>query len=299
MKKNNLPKETIERIRKLKKLISYHGNLYHTLDKPEVSDEVYDSFVRELEKIEEDYPGIKTKDSPSERIGGEVLKEFSKVTHSSRQWSFDDAFTFEDLQKWDKKTKNFIEKAGLQNEKVEYCCELKIDGLKIVLTYENGKLVRGATRGDGTVGEDVTINVKTIKGIPLNLKKSISITVVGEVWMGKKDLEKINKERIKNNEEPFVNTRNVAAGSVRQLDSKITAKRNLNYFAYDIDLIEGSFPENQSDEIDLLQKLGFEVNPNHKVFNNLNDIDLLRIVYKRKILIEKYISWLTLLFHIG
>ncbi len=176
------------------------------------------------------------------------------------------------MQKWDKKTKNFIEKAGLQNEKVEYCCELKIDGLKIVLTYENGKLVRGATRGDGTVGEDVTINVKTIKGIPLNLKKSISITVVGEVWMGKKDLEKINKERIKNNEEPFANTRNVAAGSVRQLDSKITAKRNLNYFAYDIDLIEGSFPENQSDEIDLLQKLGFEVNPNHKVFNNLNDI---------------------------
>jgi DNA ligase (NAD+) len=270
--KEGMPKEVLARYKSLVEVVKRHGYLYHTLDKPEISDEAYDSLVRDIEKIEEDYPGIKTKDSPSERIGGEVLKEFSKVTHSSRQWSFDDAFTFEDLQKWDKKTKNFIEKAGLQNEKVEYCCELKIDGLKIVLTYENGKLVKGATRGDGTVGEDVTINVKTIKSIPLNLKKDISITVVGEVWMGKKDLEKINKERVKNNEEPFANTRNVAAGSVRQLDSKITAKRNLNYFAYDIDLIEGSFPENQSDEIDLLQKLGFEVNPNHKVFNNLNDI---------------------------
>jgi DNA ligase (NAD+) len=270
--KEGMPKEVLARYKSLVEVVKKHGYLYHTLDKPEISDEAYDSLVRDIEKIEEDYPGIKTKDSPSERIGGEVLKEFSKVTHSSRQWSFDDAFTFEDLQKWDKKTKNFIEKAGLQNDKVEYCCELKIDGLKIVLTYENGKLVKGATRGDGTVGEDVTINVKTIKSIPLNLKKDISITVVGEAWMGKKDLEKINKERVKNNEEPFANTRNVAAGSVRQLDSKITAKRNLNYFAYDIDLIEGSFPENQSDEIDLLQKLGFEVNPNHKVFNNLNDI---------------------------
>lgn len=270
--KEGIPKEVLARYKSLVEVVKKHGYLYHTLDKPEISDEAYDSLVRDIEKIEEDYPGIKTKDSPSERIGGEVLKEFSKVTHSSRQWSFDDAFTFEDLQKWDKKTKNFIEKAGLQNEKVEYCCELKIDGLKIVLTYENGKLVKGATRGDGTVGEDVTINVKTIKSIPLNLKKNISITVVGEAWMGKKDLEKINKERVKNNEEPFANTRNVAAGSVRQLDSKITAKRNLNYFAYDIDLIEGSFPENQSDEIDLLQKLGFEVNPNHKVFSNLNDI---------------------------
>jgi DNA ligase (NAD+) len=270
--KEGMPKEVLARYKSLVEVVKRHGYLYHTLDKPEISDEAYDSLVRDIEKIEEDYPGIKTKDSPSERIGGEVLKEFSKVTHSSRQWSFDDAFTFEDLQKWDKKTKNFIEKAGLQNDKVEYCCELKIDGLKIVLTYENGKLVKGATRGDGTVGEDVTINVKTIKSIPLNLKKDISITVVGEAWMGKKDLEKINKERVKNNEEPFANTRNVAAGSVRQLDSKITAKRNLNYFAYDIDLIEGSFPENQSDEIDLLQKLGFEVNPNHKVFNNLNDI---------------------------
>lgn len=263
----------ISKYAKLKELIKKHGYLYHTLDKPEISDEVYDSFVRELESLEEKYPEIKTKDSPTERVGGEPLKEFTKVEHKSQQWSFDDAFTFEDLQKWDKKTKNFIEKAGLQNEKIEYCCELKIDGLKIILTYVDGKLATGATRGDGKIGEDVTQNVKTIKSVPLELNKKVSITVVGEAWMGKKDLEKINKERVKNGEEIFANTRNVAAGSIRQLDSKITSSRNLNLFTYDIDLLQNDMPETQSGELELLQKLGFEINKNFGVFKSLEEIE--------------------------
>ncbi len=271
--RRNAPKEVRDRYEKLLEVVKKHGHLYHTLDKPEISDEAYDSLVRDIEKIEENYPDLKNSESPSERVGGEPLKEFTKVEHKSPQWSFDDAFTFEDLQRWDKKTKNFIDKAGLSNEKIEYCCELKIDGLKIILTYIDGKLVTGATRGDGKVGEDVTQNVKTIKSVPLKLNKNISITVVGEAWMGKKDLEKINKERNRNGEEVFANTRNVAAGSIRQLDPKITASRNLNLFTYDIDLLEKSMPETQSGELDLLHELGFEINQNYGVFNTLAQVE--------------------------
>lgn len=265
-------KEVKDRYKKLKESIKKHSHLYHTLDKPEISDEAYDSLVREILEIEEKYPELKAEDTPTERVGGEPLKEFTKVEHATRQWSFDDAFTFDDLKKWETKTKNFIKKAGLEKEKLEYCCELKIDGLKIILTYLDGKLLTGATRGDGKIGEDVTNNVKTIKSVPLVLKEKISTTVVGEAWIGKKDLEKINKERIKNNEEPFANTRNVAAGSIRQLDPKITSSRNLNLFTYDIDLIQGEIPETQSGELLLLKKLGFETNPNFEVFDSLDGV---------------------------
>lgn len=265
-------KEIKDRYLKLKEAVNKHSYLYHTLDKPEISDEAYDSLLREILEIEESYPELKTVDSPTERVGGEPLKEFVKVEHGTRQWSFDDAFTFDDLEKWDKKVKNFIEKAGLSNEKIEYCCELKIDGLKIVLTYKNGKLVTGATRGDGKIGEDVTQNVKTIKSVPLTLNKEVDITVVGEAWMSKKELERINKERLKNNEEPFANVRNVSAGSIRQLDPKITASRNLKLFTYDIDFLTKDLPETQSEELNLLKKLGFEINQNFGIFNNLNDV---------------------------
>lgn len=266
-------KETKDRYKKLKESVKKHGFLYHTLDKPEISDEAYDSLVRDIEKIEEGYPELKTKDSPTERVGGEPLKEFTKVEHGTRQWSFDDAFTFEDLQKWDTKTKNFISKAGQGAEKIEYCCELKIDGLKVILTYENGKLVRGATRGDGKIGEDVTNNVKTIKSVPLELNKKVSITVVGEIWMSKKELLKLNKQRVKDGEEPFANTRNVAAGSIRQLDPKITSSRNLSLFAYDIDKLDSGLPKTQSEELELLRDLGFEINKSFEVSDSLNGIE--------------------------
>ena len=260
------------RAEKLKTLIEKHRNLYHTYDKPEISDEAYDSLVSELGHLEEAYPELK-KDSPNERVGGEPLKEFVKVKHEIRQWSYDDAFDFSGLQKWEEKTKNFIRKENLENEKLEYCCELKIDGLKIVLTYVDGKLVRGATRGDGEIGEDVTSNIKTIKTIPLELNKKVSITVVGEAWISHKDLEKINKERQKNNEPLYANTRNLAAGSIRQLDPKIASGRNLNSFIYDIDLYEKDIPNTQDDKLYLLSSLGFNVNPYHKVLFSLDKVD--------------------------
>ncbi len=267
-----VPKEARERYKRLSEVVKKHAYLYHTLDNPEISDEAYDSLIRDIEELEIKYPALKTKYSPSERVGGEPLKEFAKVEHKTRQWSFDDAFNFEDLEKWDKKTKNFIEKAGLQNEKIEYCCELKIDGLKIILTYENGELIKGATRGDGNIGEDVTQNVKTIKSVPLILNKKVSMIAVGEAWMGKKDLEKLNKQRIKNGEETFANTRNVAAGSIRQLDPKITSSRNLMLFAYDIDYLENGVVETQGDELNLLHNLGFEINENFGIFNTLEEV---------------------------
>lgn len=266
-------KEVKERLEKLKKTVEEHRHLYHTFDNPKISDEAYDSLVREIEEIENNFPHLKTDDSPTQRVGGEPLKQFSKIKHESQQWSFDDAFTFEDLKKWEIKTQNFIKKAGLQNEKIEYCCELKIDGLKIILKYENGKLVSGATRGDGVVGEDVTNNIKTILDVPLELKEKISITAVGEAWMGKTDLEKLNKQRLKNNEEPFANTRNVAAGSIRQLDPKITASRNLKLFTYDIDILQKGMPETQSRELELLKKLGFQINENFTVCKNLDEVE--------------------------
>src|SRR3989344_8987291 len=188
------PKTVIERLNKLKETIDRHRHSYHTLDTPEISDEAYDSLFKELEEIEAKYPGLVTSDSPTQRVGGEPLAEFVKVRHAHRQWSFDDVFDLAELKKWEERVRNFMEKAGVASEKLEYCCELKIDGLKIILDYENGVLKRGATRGDGEVGEDVTSNIKTIRSIPikLNSAQGISLTVVGEAWIGSDSLQKIN-----------------------------------------------------------------------------------------------------------
>jgi DNA ligase (NAD+) len=261
-----------DRLNKLKELLEKHRYLYHVLDKPEISDEAYDSLFKELESIEKEHPELITSDSPTQRVGGEPSKGFNKIKHEFQQWSFDDVFDFEELKKWDEKVKNFIEKADLKNEKLEYVCELKIDGLKIILTYENGKLVRGTTRGDGIVGEDVTHNIKTIQSIPLKLSKKIDIISVGEVWLSKKNLKKINKEREKLGEPIYANTRNLAAGSLRQLDSKITASRGLDSFLYDIDRVNKEIPDSQYGEIKLLSDLGFKTNTFGEVCKNIEEI---------------------------
>ena len=261
-----------ERLNKLKEILEKHRYLYHVLDKPEISDEAYDSLFKELEEIEKSHPELTTSDSPTQRVGGEPLKEFNKIRHSTQQWSFDDIFDFDELKKWEEKIKNFIKKAGLESEKLEYCCELKIDGLKIILTYKNGILVQGATRGDGLVGEDVSSNIKTIQSIPLSLKENISIDVVGEVWLSKKNLEKINKEREKSGEDVYANTRNLAAGSLRQLDPKVTASRGLDSFIYDVDLTDQKEIDSQYEEIEILKKLGFKTNKYTKVLNSIEDI---------------------------
>ena len=277
--------EVVNRLESLKKSIEYHRGLYHTHDKSEISDEAYDSLLRELEQIEKDFPDLLTSDSPSQRVGGEALKEFVKVTHVVRQWSFDDVFDVSELKKWTEKVQNFMDKAGIGDEKVEYCCELKIDGLKVILTYENGKLVRAATRGDGEIGEDVTENAKTIKSIPLTLKEKTNLIAVGEIWMAKDELKRINEQRAKVSEPLYANTRNFAAGSMRQLDPKVTASRRLDSFIYDIEIVDTnprintnatnkaeSQIETQDGEIQLLEKLGFNTNPHHEVFDKAEGI---------------------------
>lgn len=278
-----IPKSVTDRLNRLKETIERHRKLYHTHDKPEISDEAYDSLLKELEGIESQYPELVTADSPSQRVGGEPIKEFKKVKHTTRQWSFDDVFDLNELKKWEDKVKNFMEKGGVAGEKLEYCCELKIDGLKTILNYENGVLVQAATRGDGEVGEDVTHNVKTVKSVPLTIQKEVesvnSLIVVGEIWISVKDLERINKERIKNEEPIYANTRNLAAGSLRQLDPKITATRKLDSFIYDIDEITSSsaresvqFPMTQSGELELLKNLGFKTNPHFRVCKSVEEV---------------------------
>ena len=285
--------EIKKRIEKLRREIDKLRREYHTLDRPEVSDEVYDSLMRELRALEEKYPEFKSVDSPSQRIGGEPLAKFEKVRHKHRQWSLDDAFTFEELVKWEEKIVRILNKrlevklpsGSLTSTKLEFCAEIKIDGLKIILTYKKGILVRAATRGDGAVGENVTEQVKTIQSIPLKLAEPVDIVVVGEAWMRKSDLAHINKEREKEGLPPFANSRNAAAGSIRQLDPKITARRRLDSYVYDIDEIQTPPPppplvkggkigrvKTQIEELGLLNKLGFKVNPNYKLCERLDDV---------------------------
>ena len=186
-------KEAQNRIRKLSAEIDSLRYRYHVLDDPEISDEIYDSLMQELVGLEEKFPKLKFPNSPSVRVGGKPLGKFEKIKHVFRQWSFSDAFSFSEMKKWEEKTRKMIEKKNeLKNEKIEYCCEMKIDGLKIILTYVDGILTQGATRGDGVIGEKVTENLKTIGSIPLKLNQNISGIFVGECWLGRKELERIN-----------------------------------------------------------------------------------------------------------
>jgi DNA ligase (NAD+) len=265
------------RIEKLRKEIDRHRYLYHVLDKPDITDEVYDSLTEELCKLEQQFPEFYSPTSPTQRVGGEPLDKFRKVRHAVRQWSFDDVFDGEELKSWEEKIERMIAKETRNKkqeteDKLEYCCELKIDGLKMILTYEKGILVQGATRGDGTIGEDVTHNIRTIQSVPLELNEKIDAIVVGECWLSKKELQRINKEREKNKEMLFANSRNAAAGSIRQLDPKIAASRRLDSFIYDIDQINLRLPATQVEELELLKKLGFKVNDKYKLCKNLKEV---------------------------
>lgn len=266
-----LKEEAKKRIRKLREVIEHHRYLYHVLDKQEISDEALDSLKYELAQIEEEYPDLITPDSPTQRVAGEPLKEFKKIPHKVPQWSFNDAFTKEDIYNFDARVKRMLA-SSLGAVAPTYVCELKIDGLKVVLTYEKGKLQTAATRGDGKIGEDVTHNIRTIESIPLKLKKEINMIVEGEVWMGKKELERLNKERRKREEPLFANPRNVAAGTIRQLDPKITASRRLEAFIYDIAYSEKGVPDNQFSELEELVKLGFKVNKYFRYCKNIEEV---------------------------
>lgn len=277
MKKEEIRK----RIEILRSELDRHRYLYHVKDMPEIDDTVYDSLFEELRELEKENPEFFSSTSPTQRVGDKPLDKFRKVEHKTKQWSFDDVFDFEELKKWEEKLKRAIDKEiergklKAESDKLDYCCEIKIDGLKIILTYEKGVFVQGATRGDGTVGEDITQNLRTIQSIPLELKNKVDMIAVGECWLGKSELKRINEERKKNKEALFANSRNAAAGSVRQLDSRVVANRKLDSFIYDIDYLEdgGKIPETQIEELVLLDKLGFKVNQEYKFCASVEEIE--------------------------
>lgn len=251
--------EAQKRLEKLRKMIEHHRYLYHVLDRPEISDEALDSLKHELDQIEAEFPELITPDSPSQRVSGKPLDGFKKVAHKVSQWSFNDAFDEDEMREFDARIKRMLEKELDKNVFPTYTAELKIDGMKIVCQYENGILKTAATRGDGKIGEDVTQNVKTIESIPLSISTRENIIVEGEIYLDKKQFEKINKELVKNGEEAYANPRNLAAGTIRQLDSSIVAKRKLKAFVYDVALSD-DMPKTQVDELNKLQSLGFSVN---------------------------------------
>ncbi len=269
-------KQASERVVKLTDEIDRLRVLYHVKDDPTIDDVVYSSLMDELRGLESLYPELMSATSPTQRIGGVPLEKFKKTTHKVRQWSFDDLFDFDELKKWEEKLMRMMVKKGFNN-KPEYCAEIKIDGLKIILTYEKGELVTAATRGDGVIGEDVTHNIKTIHSIPLKLKYPIDLVAVGEVWLPESELQRINGEREKTGEAKFANARNAAAGSIRQLDPAVASSRGLEMFVYDIDLIQNNSyfanPLTQTDELEVLQDLGFKVNTQYKKCKNIQEIE--------------------------
>jgi DNA ligase (NAD+) len=264
-----------KRVEKLKKVIGHHRYLYHVLDKQEISDAALDSLKKELFDLEQQYPELVTPDSPTQRIGGEPLKKFKKFKHPSRMHSFNDAFNREDMNNWEERFSKLI-KDPVKNG---YYCELKLDGLAIELVYEGGILVTGATRGDGTIGEDVTENLKTIEAVPLNLNEAKikvpkELIVRGEVFLGIKEFKRINKEQEKKKLKVYANPRNLAAGSIRQLDPKVTASRKLDSFAYS--LVTDMGQKTHEDEHELLKELGFKTNPHNKHQKDLDGVQKFR-----------------------
>ncbi|MEK4405054.1 NAD-dependent DNA ligase LigA [Sporosarcina sp. FSL K6-6792] len=251
--------ELEKRVEELNNLLHQYGHAYYALDKPLTSDAIYDQYMQELLSIEAENPDLIYPDSPSQRVGGEILKGFGKVVHEFPMLSLSNAFNEEDLREFDRRVK------AAAGHDVSYICELKIDGLAISLRYVDGKFVQGSTRGDGTVGEDITASLKTIRTIPLRLKESVAIEVRGEAYMPKQSFVKLNAMRDEAGDEPFANPRNAAAGSLRQLDPKIAASRNLAIFVYGIGGDGSLFgQDSHSDSLDYLAALGFETNKERK-----------------------------------
>ncbi|CAH0346610.1 NAD-dependent DNA ligase LigA [Bacillus sp. CECT 9360] len=253
-------------VKDLQNLLNQYSYEYHVLDRPSVPDAEYDKLLRELIEYEEQFPELRSPDSPTQRVGGTILEMFEKVEHSSPMLSLGNAFNEADLRDFDRKVR---QSAG---EGFSYVCELKIDGLAVTLLYEDGLFVRGATRGDGTEGEDITENLKTIKSIPLKTKEPISIEVRGEAFMPRKSFEALNKAKEERDEEPFANPRNAAAGSLRQLDPKLAAKRNLDIFLYAIAEIGETGVKSHSEGLDLLDRLGFKTNRERKKCANIEEV---------------------------
>ena len=260
-----------KRIEELRKLTEYYAGKYYDEDNPEISDFEYDMLMVELRNLEKDFPEFSSEESLTQKIGGHVKEGFQKVTHEVPLQSLQDVFSIEDVADFDIRIKEQAEKNGIEN--VKYVVETKIDGLSAALEYKQGKFVRGATRGNGLVGEDVTQNLKTIKTIPMELKDKIDITVRGEVFISKDDFEKMNQLREENEEELFANARNAAAGSLRQLDSKVTANRPLDIYIFNVQKIDGKEFNSHYEELQYLADQGFNVNPVRIYCSNMKEIE--------------------------
>ncbi|SEW11610.1 DNA ligase (NAD+) [Aliicoccus persicus] len=254
-----------ERIKELQKSLTEHNYNYHVLDKPTIPDSEYDGLLHELIDLENEFPQFKTDDSPTVRVGGDVLEGFVKVTHDTPMLSLSNAFNAEDLRAFDKRVRDVYPEAS-------YMCELKIDGLAVSLKYENGRFIQGATRGDGRVGENITENLKTIKSIPLRVNRTVSFEVRGEVYMPKSSFVKLNEQRVASAQQLFQNPRNAAAGSLRQLDPKLAASRNLSIFTYSVNDLTELDAESQSAALDELDALGFRTNKERRVFESIEDV---------------------------
>ena len=253
MNKTEAKKKIIE----LRAILEYHARKYYDEDSPEISDFEYDMMMNELKNLEKEFPEFITEDSLTQKVGGTVKEGFAKVEHEVPLQSLQDVFNYQEIHAFDKRMKKAAEEF---KKPLEYVVETKIDGLSVSLEYKQGILIRGSTRGNGLIGEDITQNVKTIKTIPQKLTENIDITVRGEVFISKLDFEKLNEEREILEEPLFANARNAAAGSLRQLDSKETAKRPLDIYCFNVQKSEIDF-ETHSNSLEYLKKLGFNVNP--------------------------------------
>lgn len=254
-----------ERIRELQKLLTRYNYEYHVQDNPTIPDTDYDQLLRELIELEGEYPEYKTDTSPTVRVGGEILSNFEKVSHNTPMLSLGNAFNEADLRAFDQRVRQHI-------EDVTYMCELKIDGLAVSLTYENGQFTRGATRGDGTVGENITENLRTIHAIPLAVDSNLTFEVRGEAYMPKRSFINLNKKRAEEGQQEFQNPRNAAAGSLRQLDPKLAAARNLSVFLYSVTSPEALDAESQSGALDKLDALGFKTNKERQLMDTIDDV---------------------------
>ena len=258
--------EAAKRAEELRTRLNQWSREYYVEDKPTVEDYVYDKEYAELVAIEEQYPDLITSDSPTQRVGGKVLEGFEKVTHDIPLYSLNDVFSKVELIAFDQRVQKAVGRV------VDYCCELKIDGLSVSLRYEDGNFVRGATRGDGTVGENITENLKTVRSVPIKLKEPMNIEVRGECFMPKRSFVQLNQDREAEGKDIFANPRNAAAGSLRQLDSKITAKRNLDTFLYTVADFGPMQAKTQYDALEELEKIGFHTNREKRLCHSIDEV---------------------------
>src|SRR4028119_1213495 len=268
--------EVKQRVQELRQLLQKASYAYYALDNPIMEDAVYDQLYRELQDLETQYPELVTADSPTQRVGERPASQFTSVRHNIPLYSLENAFNIEVFSKWQERWQRYAASLGKERQGgFEYVCELKIDGNALALTYENGVLVRGVTRGDGITGEEITQNVRTIRSIPLQLNLDNPPPVVevrGEAFLSLAVFEEINREREKAGEQLFANPRNAAAGTLRQLDSKIVDKRRLDFFAYTLHLDQGNEGNTQWESLELLQRMGFKVNPYRKICYSLDEV---------------------------